>query len=46
MWKLLQGAENVYTQHIPHIVQTLNELIKGKLKEQNFPFIEGGTKDR
>ncbi|KAL2911852.1 vacuolar protein sorting-associated protein 45 [Polyrhizophydium stewartii] len=44
--KGLKGVENVYTQHTPHIVSTLTEAIKGKLKEQNYPFLEGSTRDK
>lgn len=36
-----QGVENVYTQHTPHLAQTLDLLIKGRLKETSYPFIEG-----
>ncbi|KAI9660298.1 MAG: vacuolar protein sorting-associated protein 45 [Trizodia sp. TS-e1964] len=46
--KGLKGVENVYTQHSPRLELTLQNLIKGKLKEQQFPFVEGGgtTKDK
>ncbi|RIA86707.1 Sec1-like protein [Glomus cerebriforme] len=46
VFKGLKGVENVYTQHSPHLTQTLEYLIKGKLKETSYPFIEGSTKDR
>ncbi|KAJ3055214.1 vacuolar protein sorting-associated protein 45 [Rhizophlyctis rosea] len=42
----LKGVENVYTQHTPHIVETIQELIKGRLKEQSHPFFEGSTRDK
>ncbi|CAG8640516.1 7199_t:CDS:2 [Racocetra persica] len=45
-FKGLKGVENVYTQHSPHLAQTLEQLIKGKLKETSYPFIGGTTKDR
>ncbi|KAJ4392068.1 vacuolar protein sorting-associated protein 45 [Gnomoniopsis smithogilvyi] len=47
-FKGLKGVENVYTQHSPLLETTLQNLIKGKLKEQQFPFVEGGgtTKDK
>lgn len=47
-FKGLKGVENVYTQHSPLLETTLQELIKGKLKEQKYPFVEGGgtTKDK
>ncbi|CAG8561550.1 7645_t:CDS:10 [Diversispora eburnea] len=44
--KGLKGVENVYTQHSPHLRQTIELLLKCKLKETSYPFIEGGTKDR
>jgi vacuolar protein sorting-associated protein 45 len=37
----LQGVENVYTQHTPHLVQTLDLLLKGRLRETSYPFVEG-----
>jgi hypothetical protein len=46
VFKGLKGVENVYTQHSPHLSQTLELLVKGKLKETSYPFIEGSTKDR
>lgn len=44
----LQGVENVYTQHTPRLEATLQNLIKARLKEQQYPFVEGGgsTKDK
>lgn len=44
----LKGTENVYTQHSPRLESTLQELIRGRLKEQLYPFVEGGgsTKDK
>jgi len=39
--KGLKGIENVYMQHAPHLSQTLENLFKGKLREANYPFIEG-----
>lgn len=46
-FKGLKGVENVYTQHTPRLEQTLNNLIKGRLKELTHPFVEGGgTKDK
>ena len=47
-FKGLQGVENVYTQHSARLEVTLQNLIKGKLKEQQYPFVEGGgtTRDR
>ncbi|TPX57222.1 hypothetical protein PhCBS80983_g03998 [Powellomyces hirtus] len=45
-FKGLQGVENVYTQHVPHLVETLQECIKGKLRDQLYPFIEGASRDK
>ncbi|KAF8631676.1 hypothetical protein AX15_002262 [Amanita polypyramis BW_CC] len=39
--KGLKGVENVYTQHNPHLAQTLELLVKGRLKETSYPFLEG-----
>jgi hypothetical protein len=38
--KGLKGVENVYTQHNPHLSQTLELLYKGRLKETSYPFLE------
>lgn len=40
--------ENVYTQHSPRMEATLQNLIKGRLRDQQYPFVEGGgtTKDK
>lgn len=38
---MMWGVENVYTQHTPHLIQTLDLLIKGRLKETSYPFLEG-----
>jgi vacuolar protein sorting-associated protein 45 len=45
-FKGLKGVENVYTQHSPLLEATLQTLIKGKLREQQFPFVEGGGSTR
>ena len=44
--KGLKGVENVYTQHSPRLEATLQNLITGRLKEQQYPFIEGGGSTR
>jgi vacuolar protein sorting-associated protein 45 len=46
--KGLKGVENVYTQHSPRLETTLQDLIKGKLNQQVYPFVDGGgsTKDK
>ncbi|KAF2086825.1 vacuolar protein sorting-associated protein 45 [Saccharata proteae CBS 121410] len=47
-FKGLKGVENVYTQHSPRLETTLQDLIKGRLREQVYPFVEGGgaTRDK
>ncbi|TPX77221.1 hypothetical protein CcCBS67573_g01533 [Chytriomyces confervae] len=45
-FKGLKGVENVYTQHTPLLVKTLFDFAKGKVKHENYPFIEGGTRDK
>ena len=44
----LKGVENVYTQHSPKLESTLQDLIKGRLNQAQYPFLEGGgiTKDK
>ncbi|CAD6566648.1 MAG: vacuolar protein sorting-associated protein 45 [Tremellales sp. Tagirdzhanova-0007] len=44
--KGLKGVENVYTQHTPHLSQTLDLLTKGRLKETSYPFLEGDENAR
>lgn len=34
----LKGVDNVYTQHTPHLVQTLDQLMRGKLRTASYPF--------
>lgn len=45
-FKGLKGVENVYTQHSPRLEATLQNLIKGRLKELQYPFLEGHTRDK
>lgn len=47
-FKGLKGVENVYTQHSPLLETTLHQLVKGKLRETQYPFVEGGgtTRDK
>ena len=33
--------DNVYTQHTPHIAETIDLLLRGRLKETSYPFLEG-----
>lgn len=39
--KGLKGVENVYTQHTPHFVETVENLMKGRLRESSFPYAGG-----
>ncbi|KAH7308236.1 Sec1-like protein [Stachybotrys elegans] len=45
-FKGLKGVENVYTQHSSLLESTLQNLIKGRLREQQYPFVEGGASTR
>ncbi len=47
-FKGLRDVENVYTQHSPRLEATLQDLIKARLKEQQYPFVEGSgtTRDK
>ncbi|XP_048381658.1 vacuolar protein sorting-associated protein 45 [Stegostoma tigrinum] len=38
-FKGLKGIENVYTQHQPLLQDTLDQLIKGKLKDSQYPYL-------
>ncbi|XP_077988672.1 vacuolar protein sorting-associated protein 45-like [Glandiceps talaboti] len=38
-FKGLKGVENIYTQHTPLLQETLDQLIKGKLKESSYPYL-------
>ncbi|KAM9294014.1 vacuolar protein sorting-associated protein 45 [Gastrophryne carolinensis] len=42
-FKGLKGVENVYTQHQPLLVETLDKLIKGKLKDSTYPYVGPST---
>ncbi|WVW83283.1 hypothetical protein I302_105302 [Kwoniella bestiolae CBS 10118] len=39
--KGLKGVENVYTRHEPHLTQTLDLLLKNRLREGSYPFVGG-----
>ncbi|KAG1051193.1 hypothetical protein G6F43_006590 [Rhizopus delemar] len=39
--KGLKGVENVYTQHTPFLADILDSLIKARLKEADYPLING-----
>lgn len=40
--KGLQGVENIYTQHTPWLKGIIEDLLKGKLKESQFPYFAVG----
>ncbi|KAG8449882.1 hypothetical protein GDO86_016526 [Hymenochirus boettgeri] len=42
-FKGLKGVENVYTQHQPFLLETLDQLIKGKLKDNLYPYLGPNT---
>ncbi|EFX00270.1 vacuolar protein sorting-associated protein [Grosmannia clavigera kw1407] len=44
----LKGVDNVYTMHSPLLETTLHSLVKGRLREQQYPFVDGGgaTRDK
>eukprot|EP01112_Ceratiomyxa_fruticulosa_P003673 TRINITY_DN13992_c0_g1_i2.p1 TRINITY_DN13992_c0_g1~~TRINITY_DN13992_c0_g1_i2.p1 ORF type:complete len:554 (-),score=113.48 TRINITY_DN13992_c0_g1_i2:148-1809(-) len=43
----LQGVSNIYTQHKPLLNEVLQDLLRGRLKDINYPFLIGQpTKDR
>ncbi|KAJ3339600.1 vacuolar protein sorting-associated protein 45 [Gonapodya sp. JEL0774] len=46
LFKGLKGVDNVYTQHQPHVVGVVDELVKGRLREQLYPFLEGGMREK
>lgn len=35
----VKGVENVYTQHQPVLAETIENAVKGKLKDLDYPFI-------
>ena len=39
--KGLKGVENVYTQHTPLIGETLDMLIKARLRDTSYPYLPG-----
>lgn len=45
-FKGLKGVENVYTRHKPLLCDTLDALIRGRLKENQFPYIGEQRLDR
>lgn len=39
LFKGLSGVDNIYTQHKPLLVETLEDLLKGRLSTQTFPYL-------
>ncbi|XP_076221896.1 vacuolar protein sorting 45 isoform X2 [Nomia melanderi] len=39
LFKGLSGIDNIYTQHTPLLNETLEDLMKGKLSPQTFPYL-------
>eukprot|EP00980_Cylindrotheca_fusiformis_P011161 scaffold2559_cov118-Cylindrotheca_fusiformis.AAC.4 len=37
----VQGVQNVYSQHVPLLMDTIQAIIKGKLKSDTHPFVAG-----
>nr|XP_048331887.1 vacuolar protein sorting-associated protein 45 homolog isoform X1 [Ziziphus jujuba var. spinosa] len=35
----LKGVENVYTQHQPFLFQTMENIVKGRLKDTEYPYV-------
>uniref|UniRef100_T1IJX7 Vacuolar protein sorting-associated protein 45 n=1 Tax=Strigamia maritima TaxID=126957 RepID=T1IJX7_STRMM len=46
IFKGLKGVENIYTQHSPLVKEVLEDLIKGKLRENSYPFSEQSYSNR
>ncbi|KAJ3608702.1 hypothetical protein NHX12_023232 [Muraenolepis orangiensis] len=42
-FKGLKGVQNVYTQHQPLLQETLDQLVKGKLRDSQFPYLGAST---
>ena len=37
----LKGVENVYTQHVPYFADTIEQAVKGRLKDSTHPCVSG-----
>jgi len=46
VFKGLKGVENVYTQHTSKVSDIIQSLLKGKLKDQFYPYVEGSIRER
>lgn len=40
----VQGVQNVYAQHVPLLMETIQSVIKGKLRRDSHPFVPGSIK--
>lgn len=46
-FKGLKGVENVFTRHTPQLVSLLDSLVKGRLKDSQYPYLgEAQLRDR
>ncbi|XP_041972438.1 vacuolar protein sorting-associated protein 45 [Aricia agestis] len=43
LFKGLKGVENIYTQHSPLLRDTLEEALRGRLREQHYPTLGGAA---
>eukprot|EP00727_Mastigamoeba_balamuthi_P005873 m51a1_g1905 putative sec1-like family protein (888) ;mRNA; r:787917-791825 len=39
--RLIKGVQNVFTEHAPYMMELVDALLKGRLKEPQFPFVVG-----
>jgi hypothetical protein len=37
---VVQGVENVYTQHTPLLINTLEALLRGRLRDADYPYVD------
>ena len=44
--KGLKDVENIYTQHVPYFVKLIENLVKGRLRPDQLPFIDNRPRDR
>lgn len=40
----VQGVQNVYAQHVPVLMDTIQSITKGKLRRDTHPFVPGSIK--
>eukprot|EP00834_Sanchytrium_tribonematis_P000964 NODE_20_length_44879_cov_0.624654.p11 type:complete len:434 gc:universal NODE_20_length_44879_cov_0.624654:26152-24851(-) len=45
MMKGLKGIDNVFTQHEPLVIKLINDLIKGRLMESQYPYQQPGQQN-